>query len=148
MRPTKWDLRHVDVRVEDASGPCRSAVNVARCLQFSSLVFALLGLVIGLSPWSSEELRQGRWSSVCNACVVFGVVPFIGLWLIAWGIRRRNLWAWFMALLVFVLYVLTGFTMFSGMGPLTVFPAALFCFGVFGLACLFSRECRKVFGVN
>ena len=123
--------------------PCRSAVIAARCLQMSSFVFVLLGLMIAAGPWPLMEGMPSRWFSVC----MVSLVPFFMLWLIAWGIHRRHLWAWFMALLAFGMYLLTGFAIGSA-GVFALAILALFLFGVVGLINLFSRDCRKAFGVN
>jgi hypothetical protein len=123
--------------------PCRNATIVAMCLQISSVVFAVLGLVIALSPWRPQDGESQRWYAVC----IMSLVPILALWLISWGIHKRRLWAWFMALLVFGMYLLTGFAIGS-VGIFGLAVLALLIFGVAGLISLFSRDCRKAFGVN
>ena len=124
--------------------PCPSVVIVARCLRISSLFFiglALTVMVIAMSPWGAGELEHGRWLIVC--CPL--LIPFIAVWLIAWGINRGYLWAWFAALLVFTVYSLTVVTIFFVETPFTLI---LFPFGIIGLAYLFTHDCRKEFGLS
>jgi len=53
-----------------------------------------------------------------------------------------------MALMAFGMYLLlTGFIICDG-GYLSLALLALSIPGIVGLACLFSRDCRKAFGVN
>lgn len=129
----------------DAKGltPCRNATIVAGCLQCSSVFFVLLGLLIALSPWRPQGGESERWYAVC----ALSIVPSIALWLISWGIHRRKMWAWFMALLVFGIYLLTVFAIRSA-SYLEYGLFVLILLGVVGLVNLFSRDCRKAFGVN
>lgn len=124
--------------------PSPSVVIVARCLRISSLFFVVMALIvaaIALSPQGAGELEHGRWLIVC--CPL--LIPFIAVWLIAWGIDRGYLWAWFVALLVFAVYSLTVVTIFFGAIPFTLI---LFPFGIIGLAYLFTHDCRKEFGLS
>jgi hypothetical protein len=121
-------------------------VVVRRCLQVSSLIFVLLAGMISSSPWCSERLKEGCWSNVRDAVVVICLIPFLSLCLVAWGIGKRRVWAWFMALLVFAGYVLFGLAGFSGGGNVCLL--VLLPFGVVGFIALFARDCRKEFGIR
>jgi hypothetical protein len=122
--------------------PSKSVLYAARCLRISSFVFVVLAAtlaVMAMSPSGvSGELEHGRWFIVCDVLLV----PFLALWLIAWGIDKRYLWAWFVALLVFVVYTLTALTIFvAGINGSIVFVP----FGILGVASLFTRGCRRDF---
>ena len=108
--------------------PSKSVLYAARCLRISSFVFALMALALTVT-----------------GCFIVGdafLIPFIAIWLIAWGIGKRYLWAWFVALLVFVVYTLTSLTIFiAGINGSLVFVP----FGIIGLTCLFTRGCRRDF---
>lgn len=123
--------------------PSRSILVAARCLRISSLFFAVAALavaVMALSMGVPTRLGNARLFILCD---VFLLMPFIAVWLIAWGLDKRYMWAWFGALLVFAAYIMAGLTVLLG----TAWLLPLFPFGVVGLAFLFRRDCRKEFGI-
>jgi hypothetical protein len=113
----------------------------------SSFIFALLVWMIALSPSCAEQGERGCCSGLASLLVVYCLILFAFLWLIAWGIRRRRVWAWFMALLVFAVYVLLGLAGFSG-GRDNGWLLVPLPFGIVGIGALFTRDCRKEFGIN
>jgi hypothetical protein len=126
--------------------PCRSTTIAIWCLRISFLAALAMPLTLAvmvLMRGEPERLKSSPW------LVTYEILSFVfvTLCLVDWGVRRKRVWAWFGALLVFAVYTLFGLGGFSecrGNGWLL----PLLPLGIVGIVSLLRRDCRKEFGIN